>query len=72
MEFTPEEKKKLNKFLDDYEYLLEEGDYVTFLKKYRDQNNFVGDALYYAFVDLVKEIFHLNIEWFIKNDPHFF
>ena len=70
MEFTAEEKKKLNKFLDDYEYLLEEGDYVTFLKKYRDQNRL--DASYNAFVDLIKEIFHLNVEWFIENDPDFY
>ena len=70
MEFTPEEKKKLNTFLDDYEYLLQEGDYVTFLKKYREQN--LTGALYYKFVDLVKDSFHLNIEWFIKNDPDFY
>ena len=69
MGFTIEEKKKLNEFLDKYEYLLEEGDYVTFLKKYRDQNK--RDALYYAFVDLIKDTFGLNTEWFIKNDPDF-
>lgn len=39
MDFTTKEKKKLNEFLDEYEYLLEEGDYVTFLKEYREQNN---------------------------------
>ena len=72
MEFTTEEKKKLNAFLDDYEYLLEEGDYVTFLKKYREQNKNAHDALYYAFVDLIKDTFGLNIEWFIKNDPDFY
>lgn len=38
MELTIEEKKKLNKFLDEYEDLLEEGDYVAFLKEYRKQN----------------------------------
>ena len=38
MKFATEEKKKLNEFLDKYEYLLEEGDYVNFLKKYREQN----------------------------------
>lgn len=70
MEFTIEEKKKLNAFLDDHEYLLEEGDYVTFLKEYRDQYN--QDKLYYAFVDLIKETFGITIEWFIRNDPDFF
>lgn len=39
-------------FLDKYEYLLEEGDYVTFLKKYRDQA--VNVRLYYTLVDLIK------------------
>ena len=63
---------ELNEFIDKYEYLLEEGDYVTFLKKYREQNKNVYDALYYAFVDLVKDNFGLSIEWFIKNDPDFF
>ena len=72
MEFTTKEKKKLNAFLDNYEYLLEEGDYVTFLKKYREQNKNILDALYYAFVDLVKDSFSLNMEWFIKNDPDFY
>lgn len=66
MEFTPEEKKKLNDFLDDYEYLLQKGDYVTFLKKYRESkyNILVGadEALYDAFVDLIKDNFSLNIE----------
>lgn len=38
MNFTIEEKKKLNEFLDKYSYLLEEGDYVAFLKEYREQN----------------------------------
>ena len=70
MELTTGEKKKLNAFLDDYEYLLEEGDYVTFLKEYREQNK--QDTLYYSFVNLVKETFNLNIEWFIKNDPDFY
>ena len=72
MEFTAEEKKKLNAFLDDHEYLLEEGDYVTFLNEYVKQNKNVRDALYYAFVDLVSDIFGLNIEWFIENDPDFY
>lgn len=73
MEFTTEQKKELNEFIDKYEYLLEEGDYVTFLKKYREQNkNVLDEALYYAFVDLVKDNFGLNIEWFIKNDPDFY
>ena len=71
MNLTTEEKKKLNEFLDKYQYLLEEGDYVAFLKEYRKQNINVHDALYYAFVDLVKDSFGLNIEWFIKNDPNF-
>lgn len=71
VEFTPEEKKKLNTFLDDYEYLLQEGDYVTFLKKYREQNLTGALSLYYAFVDLIKETFNLNIESFIKEDPDF-
>lgn len=62
MEFTTKEKKKLNEFLDKYEYLLEEGDYVTFLKEYRKQNMNILDALYYAFVDLIKDTFNLNIE----------
>lgn len=63
MEFTTEQKKELNEFIDKYEYLLEEGDYVTFLKKYREQNkNVLDEALYYAFVDLVKDNFGLNIE----------
>lgn len=72
MEFTAEEKKELNKFLDDYEYLLKEGDYVTFLKKYRERNQNTLDALYYRFVELVEDSFNLNIEWFIKNDPDFY
>lgn len=71
MKFATEEKKKLNEFLDKYQYLLEEGDYVNFLKKYREQNKNVRDALYYAFVDLIKDSFGLNVEWFIKNDPDF-
>lgn len=70
MEFTTEEKKKLNEFLDKYEYLLEQEDYVTFLKKYRDQNK--QDTLYYTLVDLIKKIFDLNIESFIKDDPEFY
>lgn len=70
MEFTIEEKKKLNEFLDKYEYLLEKGDYVTFLKEYRDQYD--QDSLYYTFVDLIKETFDLNTEWFIENDPDFY
>lgn len=37
MEFTTKEKKKINEFLDKYEYLLQEGDFVTFLKEYRKQ-----------------------------------
>lgn len=72
MEFTIKEKKKLNEFVDKYEYLLEEGDYVTFLKEYREQNKNARDALYYAFVDLIEETFGLSIEWFIKNDPDFY
>ena len=72
MEFTTKEKKKLNEFLDKYEYLLEEGDYVTFLDEYRKQNKNVHDALYYAFVDLIKDNFGLSIEWFIKNDSDFY
>lgn len=72
MEFTIKEKKKLNEFVDKYEYLLEEGDYVTFLKKYREQNKNARDALYYTFVDLIKDNFGLSIEWFIKNDPDFY
>lgn len=71
MNFTAEEKKKLNAFIDKYEYLLKEGDYVTFLKEYRKQNKNIRDALYYAFVDLVKDSFGLDIEWFIENDPDF-
>ena len=71
MEFTAEEKKKLNAFLDDHEYLLEEGDYVTFLEEYREQNWYRRDALYYAFVELVEDSFNLDIGWFIKNDPNF-
>ena len=71
MEFTTKEKEKLNTFLDNYEYLLEKGDYVTFLKKYREEEGGL-DALYYAFVDLVKDTFNLNIERFIKNDPDFY
>lgn len=71
-EFTTEEKKKLNEFLDKYQYLLEEGDYVNFLNEYRKQNNNTRNALYYRFVDLIKDTFNLNIEWFIKNDPDFY
>ena len=63
MEFTTKEKKKLNEFIDKYEYLLEEGDYVTFLKKYREeQNKNARDALYYGFVDLIKDNFGLSLE----------
>lgn len=69
MEFTTKEKKKLTEFINKYKYLLEEGDYVTFLKKYREQNRV--NSLYYAFVDLIEETFNLNVEWFIKNDPNF-
>lgn len=69
MEFTTKEKKKLTEFINKYKYLLEEGDCVTFLKKYREQNRV--NSLYYAFVDLIEETFNLNVEWFIKNDPDF-
>lgn len=62
MEFTTKEKKKLTEFINKYKYLLEEGDYVTFLKGYRNQNKSERDELYYALVDLVKDIFGLNIE----------
>lgn len=37
MEFTTRQKEKINAFLDKYEYLLEKGDYVTFLEEYREQ-----------------------------------
>lgn len=74
MNFTTEEKKKLNEFIDKYEYLLEEGDYVTFLKEYR-KNKYIlvgaNEALYHAFVNLIKDTFGLNMEHFIKNDPDF-
>lgn len=72
MNFTTKEKKKLNEFLDKYQYLLEEGDYVNFLKEYRKQNGNTRNALYYRFVDLIKDTFELNIEWFIKNDSDFY
>ena len=62
MEFTTKEKKKLTEFINKYKYLLEEGDYVTFLKEYRNQNKNERDELYHALVDLVKDIFGLNIE----------
>ena len=38
MKLTTEEKKKLTEFINKYRYLLEDGDYVTFLKEYREQN----------------------------------
>lgn len=62
MEFTTKEKKKLTEFINKYKYLLEKGDYVTFLKEYRNQNKNERGELYYALVDLVKDIFGLNIE----------
>lgn len=73
MQLTTEEKKELTEFINKYRHLLEEGDYVTFLKQYRDQDSFYYIKTdYYYLVDLVKDTFALNMEWFIENDPNFY